>query len=100
MIAKSVERIPTVRTRTVVPPVANHVPHLLVEWDEQRLKLTSATLKQRLAAGSPPILTARVHGTGSRGFLVSVFMLEPGEEKIVAERLADVLGQAANQGQE
>lgn len=100
VIAKSVERIPTVRTQTVVPPVANHVPHLLVEWDEQRLKLTPATLKQRLADGSPPILTARVHGTGSRGFLVSVFMLEPGEEKIVAERLADVLGQAANQEQE
>lgn len=94
VIAKSVERIPTVRTRTVVPPVANHVPHLLVEWDEQHVKLAPATLKQRLATGSPPILTARVHGTGSQGFLVSVFMLEPGEEEIVAQRMADLLRQA------
>ena len=32
----------TVATRRITPPIANHVPHLLVLWDEQQLKLTRA----------------------------------------------------------
>ncbi len=92
VIATAVERIPGVTTRIVVPPVANHVSHLLIDWDRNRLEVTPQQVKQALATGDPPILTARVHGTGNKGFLVSVFMLEPGEAAIVGRRLADVLG--------
>ena len=58
----------------IVPPVANRVPHLLFRWDEQRLKITAAQLKQALSDGNPSIATGRVHGTGTDGFLISVFM--------------------------
>jgi len=91
VISQAVAEIPTVRTNTVTPPIANHVPHLIVDWDRQRIPLTPAELKQRLASGKPPILTARVHGTGSAGFLLSVFMLQPGEEQVVGSRLAALL---------
>ncbi|MFP6769748.1 MAG: hypothetical protein VB859_16350 [Planctomycetaceae bacterium] len=92
VIATAVELIPGVTTRIVLPPVANHVPHLLIDWDRNRVKVTPQQVKQALATGDPPILTARVHGTGNKGFLVSVFMLEPGEDAIVGRRLVDALG--------
>jgi len=91
VISQAVGDIPTVRTHTVTPPVANHVPHLIVDWDRQRIQLSPTEMKTRLADGDPPILTARVHGTGSEGFLISVFMLQPEEEHIVGTRMADLL---------
>jgi len=39
----------------------------------------------------PPIQLGRVSGTGDKGILVSVFTLQDGEEKIVAERLREIL---------
>ena len=95
VIAEAVAGVDSVRTTTITPPVANHVPHLLVDWDQGRVPVTPAAVKQRLAAGDPPILTARVHGTGSSGFLVSVFMLQPGEERVVAKRLTEILKRAS-----
>jgi L-seryl-tRNA(Ser) seleniumtransferase len=80
-----------VTTKQIVPPIANHVPHALIVWDEQRLKVTRQQMKQQLAGGDPAIATARVHGTGSEGFLISVFLLQPGEDKIVAARLRRIL---------
>lgn len=91
VIADAVKGIPTVSTKTIVPPIANHVPHLLILWDEARLKITRDQLKQRLSDGDPPIATARVHGTGDEGFLISVFMLQPGEENVVAQRVRTLL---------
>ena len=88
--------IPSVRTEQVVPSIANQVPHVLIHWDEKKVKITRAQLKQKLAEGNPPIMTARVHGTGDAGFLISVFMLQPGEDQIVAKRIHDILQQAVS----
>jgi L-seryl-tRNA(Ser) seleniumtransferase len=93
-IAAAVRALPTVKAETIVPPIANCVPHLLLHWDETRLKLTPEQMKTRLAAGKPSIATARVHGTGETGFLISVFMLQPGEDEIVADRVREILEQA------
>ena len=87
--------IPTVKTERIVPPIANRVPHLLVFWDESRIKITREQVTETLAKGDPPIRLGRVRGTGERGLLVSVFMLQPGEVETVAERLATTLREAA-----
>jgi L-seryl-tRNA(Ser) seleniumtransferase len=94
VIASAVRAIPTVKAETIVPPIANCVPHLLLHWDESRLKLSPEQMKAKLAAGKPSIATARVHGTGETGFLISVFMLQPGEDAIVANRVREILEQA------
>jgi L-seryl-tRNA(Ser) seleniumtransferase len=94
LIAQAVADIPTVTSRQIVPPIANQVPHLLLFWDEQRLQVTREQLKHQLAAGDPPIATARVHGTGEAGFLVSVFMLQPGEPEQVGARIRSILTRA------
>ena len=94
VISETLASIPTVKTRTVTPPIANHVPHLIVDWDRGKVRISPDEVKRALASGQPPILTARVHGTGSDGFLISVFMLQPGEDAIVGSRLAEVLRSA------
>jgi L-seryl-tRNA(Ser) seleniumtransferase len=94
VIVHALKDVPGVATKQIVPPIANHFPHLLISWDERRLGVTRDQLKQQLADGDPPIMTARVHGTGDEGFLVSVFTLEAGEEQIVAERIRRVLARA------
>ncbi|MAV38017.1 MAG: selenocysteine synthase [Planctomycetaceae bacterium] len=90
-ISDAVRDLPTLTAKTIVPPIANAVPHLVLDWDPQQLKITPAQLGKRLAAGKPSIRTARVHGTGSEGFLVSVFMLQTGEDQIVAARIREAL---------
>ena len=95
VIVDAVKDLATVTTRKIVPPIANRVPHLLLNWDEKRVRLTPPAMKQKLAAGEPSIATARVHGTGQEGFLVSVFMLQSGEDHIVGKRLREILVEAS-----
>jgi hypothetical protein len=68
------------------------VPHLILTWDEKRLHLTKEQLTRELAKGDPPIQIGRVHGTGDKGVLISVFVLQDGEDRIVADRLRAILG--------
>jgi uncharacterized pyridoxal phosphate-dependent enzyme len=96
VIEQAVREIDTVTTERIVPPIANHVPHLLVFWDESRIKITREQVTKQLAQGDPPIILGRVGGTGDRGLLVSVFVLQPDEVDVVAVRLRDVLRTAIN----
>lgn len=86
-IENGLRDLPGLRLERIVPPIANRVPHLIVDWDSADYACTPAELQLRLENGSPPIVTARVHGTGDRGLLLSVFMLQEGEEEVVARRL-------------
>ena len=90
-ISDALQDIPTTTFETVMPLIANEVPHLLIRWDEERLGVTPDQMKKALADGEPSIVTARIHGTGVGGFVISVFMLAPGEEEIVATRIHQIL---------
>jgi L-seryl-tRNA(Ser) seleniumtransferase len=95
VVESTLRDIPTIRTERIVPPIANHVPHVLLFWDESVVKVTRDQVTKQLAAGDPSIALGRVHSTGDAGLLVSVFMLKPDEVAIVAGRLREVLEQAA-----
>jgi L-seryl-tRNA(Ser) seleniumtransferase len=94
VIEKAVQDVPTLQYERMVPPIANRVPHLLLTWDEKRARFTPRDLTRKLAEGDPPIQIGRVRGTGDKGALISVFMLQEGEEKIVADRLRAILTKA------
>jgi L-seryl-tRNA(Ser) seleniumtransferase len=94
VIENALKDILTLHTERVVPPLAHHVPHLLLTWNESRLKVTREGLTQALARGEPPIQLGGVHGTGEHGVLVSVFMLGEGEDEVVAKRLHAILKHA------
>jgi L-seryl-tRNA(Ser) seleniumtransferase len=91
VIEQAVRDIPTVACERIVPAVANHYPHLQITWDERRIPVTRERLTRELLAGDPPIQIGRVSGTGDRGVLISVFTLQPGEERVVADRLRAIL---------
>ena len=91
VIEEALKDVPTLECERIVPPIANHVPHLQLSWDEKRVGMTRQRLTKDLADGDPPILIGRVHGTGDKGILISVFVLQEGEERIVAERLRALL---------
>lgn len=99
-IADQVKRIPTVQTQTFVPPVANHVPHLLISYDTNKVKITGAEVMQKMREGKPRIeLNPSTGGNpasaglpgGPNTIVVGVWMLQPGEDAIVARRLVEVL---------
>jgi len=95
VIEDALQGLTTVRTERFVPPIANHVPHLVVYWDENAIKITGDEVTTKLTEGKPPIRLGRVRGTGDQGLLISVFMLKPGEVEIVARQLAAVLSDTA-----
>jgi hypothetical protein len=67
------------------------VPHLILDWDPKRVRMTRERLTKELAKGEPPIQIGRVSGTGDKGVLISVLTLQDGEERVVAERLRAIL---------
>jgi len=91
VIETALANVPTLRTERIVPAIANHAPHLQLTWDEERLRITRARLTQALMDGEPPIQIGRVSGTGDQGVLISVWCLQAGEERIVADRLRAIL---------
>jgi D-glucosaminate-6-phosphate ammonia-lyase len=91
VIEKALLEIPTLKAERIVPDIANHVPHLILSWDEKKLNLTPAQVTKDLAAGDPPILIGRVGGTGDQGILISVFVLQQGEEQVVVQRLLSIM---------
>jgi L-seryl-tRNA(Ser) seleniumtransferase len=95
VLERALKDVPTVECERVVPPIANHVPHLILTWDEKRVRVSRDQLTKELAGGDPPIQIGRVRGTGDKGILVSVFMLQEGEDRIVADRLRAILEKAA-----
>ena len=100
VIAKQLTSIPTVQTQVFIPEVANHVPHLLITYDQNRVKISAMDVKHRLKHGTPSIeLNPSTGGApasaglpgGPNTIVVGVWMLQPGEEKIVGKRLQEEL---------
>lgn len=94
VIEAAVRTIPSVTTERVTPPIANHVPHLVIDWDRRQIRIDRDHVMRKMEEGDPPIILGRVHDVGDSGLLVSVFQLKEDEEQIVATRLHDVLMQA------
>lgn len=102
-IAKQLNTIPTVKTQVFIPEIANHVPHLLITYDQNQVKITGAEVMHKMREGKPRIeLNPSTGGApasaglpgGPNTIVVGVWMLQPGEEMIVAKRLREVLQQA------
>ncbi len=102
-IARAVRSLPTVETHIFIPPVANHVPHLLISYDPARIRITGPEAQEKLRQGKPRIELNPATGggpvaeglpSGSNTIVVGVWMLEPGEDQVVGRRLREVLQEA------
>lgn len=103
-IAAALKDIPTVTAEIFTPPIANNVPHLLIRYDTGRVKIAPKEVARQLRAGTPSIELNPATGSSQASagipkdankIVVGVWMLEPGEDVIVASRLREVLTQAA-----
>ena len=86
-IVDAVSNINGVKPKKHVPKVANHVPSLRLSWDQNIIKLTPDDVRQKLREGHPSIET--VGGKESVG--ITTWMMQPGQERIVASRIKEIL---------
>jgi D-glucosaminate-6-phosphate ammonia-lyase len=86
-IRAAVAAVPGMTAEVFVPEVANHVPHVRVSWVRADPSLTPTAVVAALRDGEPSI-AIRSEG---QTLVVGVWMMRPGEDKIVAKRLRQVL---------
>ena len=98
VIQAALHDVPTVEMHVFVPEVANHVPHLVIRYDPAVLGLTPTEVAKRLRSETPSIELNPATGTDERGFhaddrsiVLATWMLQPGEDVVVAKRLRGAL---------
>lgn len=92
-IEGAVKKIPGISTEIHVPPLGNHTPTLRITWNTEQVKLTDKQLREAMRFGNPSI---ELGGGTANSVNVTVFMLKPGQEKVVASRLKEELAKATS----
>ncbi len=93
LIDSAVKKVKGVKTEVIVPPVANHTPSLKITWDPKVTNLTGEALGNQLRNGSPSIEI--ISWEEKESIKLTVFMLQAGEDQIVARRLREELEKAS-----
>jgi L-seryl-tRNA(Ser) seleniumtransferase len=99
LIVSAVKGVPSVTTETVVPRIANHVPHLLIRFDPSVRGVTTTQIVTALRDGTPSIeLNPNTGHPPNQGIpsdantlVVGVWMLQPGEDAVVGRRIREAL---------
>jgi len=90
-IRRSAASVTGVKAEIFVPEVANHVPHVRLTWDAASGRRPAPAIVRALQDGEPSI-AIRSEGDA---LVVGVWMMQAGEEKIVARRLRQELDKHA-----
>ncbi|HEY1656764.1 MAG TPA: aminotransferase class V-fold PLP-dependent enzyme [Candidatus Sulfotelmatobacter sp.] len=100
VIIGMVKDIPSVQTSIMVPELANHVPHLMINFDPSVIGASARELQIRLRTGTPCIeinphtaSTSPSQGVPAQpnALVVTTFLLNPGEEFTVGRQIRKVL---------
>ena len=91
VIENAAKKVKGVTTEVTVPPIANHTPALTITWDASQVKITHKEIQDNLRNGNPSI---EVMSNADNTINITVFMLKPGQEKIVARRVNEELSKA------
>jgi D-glucosaminate-6-phosphate ammonia-lyase len=86
VIRTSATAVAGVKAEVFVPEIANHVPHVRISWEGATEAAAAATVTA-MRDGEPSIAIRSEKDT----LVVGVWMMQPGEEAIVARRLRQVL---------
>jgi hypothetical protein len=92
-VAERLNKLPSVRTELIPNLDYSHSPRLSVQWDEAQLKVTLDQMVQRLREGTPSIEASDMtkFRPAWKGLGIFPYNLQPGEEIIVANRVAEIL---------
>ncbi len=97
-ISDRITKVSGVRTELKGPIRGGPFPVLNIIWDSAQVGLTAGEVGRLLLDGEPRIMT-QAEGEG-HSFLLRPVALKPGEYKIVARRLYEVLSSARKKGEE
>lgn len=90
-ISSILSSVPTLKSEVYVDPgPANAFPSLVIDWDQQKVKITPKDLNKALKDGTPSIV-AGSHGDKLR---IGVVLLRPEQVDIVAHRVKEILEHA------
>lgn len=92
VIENAAKKVKGVTTEVTVPPIANHTPALKISWDPAVVRIINKDLQENLRKGSPSI---EVMSNADNVINITVFMLKPGQDKIVAKRINEELTKAS-----
>jgi len=91
-ISERVKKVPGVSTQVRGPQRGGPFPTLTVSWDPGQVGLTAGQVGRLMLDGEPRIMT---HAAGDgHSFAIRPVAMRPGDYKIVAGRLAQILGSA------
>jgi L-seryl-tRNA(Ser) seleniumtransferase len=76
--------------------LSNRSPRVTIRWDSRVLEITGATVLRLLDDGEPRIVAGGAGGPqtdldGDTGISITSAMMSPGDEKIVARRIVEIL---------
>jgi L-seryl-tRNA(Ser) seleniumtransferase len=86
LIRSTAAAVPGVKAEVFVPPVSNHVPHIRISWEGGDEAAAAAVVKA-MKDGEPSIAIRNE----KEALVIGVWMMQPGEDKLVARRLRQVL---------
>ena len=92
VIENAVKKLNGVTVKVTVPPVANITPTLNISWDINKVKVSRNDFQDRLRKGNPSI---EMIGGKDNSVVITVWMLKPDQEKIVATRIFEELSKAS-----
>ena len=70
-----------------MPDVANHVPHVQINWDPRKIKLAPREAASMLRKSTPSIVLESTE----TGLAMNSFMLKPGEDAIIGAKVTELL---------
>lgn len=89
-IQQAADTVAGITSEIYLPEIANEVPTLRITWDQQNGKTTYAEVRQQLIAGHPSIEI----WPSDQDMQITTWMMEPGQERAVAQRVKEVLEKA------
>lgn len=87
-IENAVKNTNGVSTRVFVPKLGNITPTLEVSWDPSIIKMSTKDLQEKLRNGNPSI---EVISQKQNSINITVWVMKPGQEKVVAKKLKEAL---------
>ena len=91
-ISKRVSTIDGIETAVREPAgLSNHSPTLIVSWDPAKLHVIGEEVAEELARTKPRIALGGGPNNGKASLSVTAWMMQPGDDKVAADRIYEVL---------
>jgi D-glucosaminate-6-phosphate ammonia-lyase len=94
-ISKRVSGIESVKTTVVEPKeqLSNRTPQLRISWDPAKLNITGEDIAELFGRTKPRIALGGGSRAGETFISITTGQMQPGDDKVVSDRLVEVLSQ-------